>query len=1221
MRMILFDLCASRGIGTWRETAEAEGMTFCSYSADQLDTPEKRAAATAAMEQASNEDRVVVLYSNHGMEKELEVFFAGLSGTMTLVPIGTDAMLVNPGSLDRAHTAKLNEYVIYGGEENIRSAVLYLRRYAFGDLETPCPPEPLKLPFDGIYSLSSGRVFSSLEAFFRAEDRHYPVYVGFLSNRHSWMNRILQAEKALAGALHRRNIGVIPVFSAGEKSETVPSYDFDELIDHFFRKNGVPVIECLVSFQMHLIKGKDGMSAAEHAAQLFQALDVPVFNPISSYSVTRERWEQDPSPLAMELQSAYLNPEMAGMAEPALVALRDLKTNTVDCIGENIQAFAVRIQKWVALRNKPNREKQLAILLHNDVCAGVEATIGKAFGLDAMESVVRVLRRLSREGYTVEDIPPDGHALRTLIMEKRAYSDFRWTSVEDIVQSGGCLYRMPLREYETYFRALPPELQQQMLDSWGTPPGEGMVLDGGLIITGIRFGNILVMVQPKRGCYGAKCTGEVCRILHDPLCPPTHQYLATYRYLEQNWQADAVVHFGTDGSLEYLPGKASGLGQTCWPVAVLGSLPNFYPYHLGVVSEGTIAKRRANAVLTGYYPASSSGLNQDELALMDLLNRCTEACQLKNGQEAALQEELEKTLSSHPSLERLLRRADRFPDGVQLVRASLLHCAEGRKRSRLHVFGENPSHSECVRYLGELLYADQILERQADEDAVSYQRRLAGFLERRLEAEPAADPVSQDLKRVYQLLQQTEREQDSLIHALNGGYICPGEGGMPDENGRKILPTGRNFYLMNMDKVPTCEAYERGVLLAKQLLDAYEKDEGRCPRKIAMNMISVDIARTHGEQLSEFLYLLGVRPVWDRFGRVIRLEPVPLTELGRPRVDVTLRISGVLRDTWPDAVVLMDEAVLLVSSLEETEEENYILANIHQMERACGELGQRAKTIRIFGDPPGTFGAGIDLALKASAWQDDRDLARYFIQSSAYAYGKGLQGRRSIREFIQNAKAVDLSCDVTSSRRSDTLACGFGVQVQGGFRMVAKVLGKKEIRQYQAASEKGEMAETVSLSEQVERDIRQTLLNEAWRDSMMEDGTQGAADLMKRMQSVFDAKCANDCVQDATLDQLAQVYVNDPAMRQWLLEHNAYAAEEMARRLLELESRARWQPDPALLEQLRESYLTIEGCMEGVTGGNGEIQGGSVEIVRDGQVENWSRSLQELDAYLKTIEE
>lgn len=1219
--MILYDLCCSFGSEIWKQAAHKQKIELRTYTSAMMDTPRKKQEILKDIQRASQNGKVVLLFSSHGMDKELEDFFKILPTNICVLPIGADAILLNRGSVDAKHVTRINEYQSYSGEENVFRMMAYIRKYLFEDPTAPIPLEPIKMPFDGIYSLVNNQVYYDISSFLEAQDKKFDIYVGMLSHRSSWLNQNLQVESSLIEALNQINIGVIPVFSSGEKSEIVQSYDFEEIVEHYFSINGQLFIQGLINFQMHLIKAQNGLSIAENSVRLFQKIDIPVFHPISSYFTDLAKWKENVNPLAMELQSAYLNPEMAGMIEPVLVGGRDQKTQEMIAQKENIAFFARRVKKWAALRTKSNHEKKLALVLHNSVCSGVEATVGKAFGLDAFESAVSLMHRLNQEGYQIENIPESGEALKNIILQKKAFSDFRWTSVEDILESGGCLYKMPVHnEYLNYFHQLTPEMQKQMLDSWGTPPGEGMVKGDDLIITGVQFGNLTIMVQPKRGCYGAKCTGEVCRILHNPHCPPTHQYLATYRYIEDVLKADAIIHLGTEGSLEYLPGKGNGLGQECWPYAVVGSLPNLYPYHAGVLSEGTIAKRRSNAVLLSYYPASSSGFDEKSLRLMDKLNEYCESYQLQNAQEETLREQIIHHLSTSPSLQKLVNSADSFYDGVQLVRSSLLRCAEGRKITKLHTFGKNPEHEEAVNYLCELLYGDGIFQQSEEESEYEYQRRIHDFIENILQDEEKNDPLSLDIRETYYKLQCVCKEEDSMIAALNGKFIPSSEGGMPDENGRKILPTGRNFFMMNMDKIPSPAAYERGVILANQLIESYQTDEGKYPKKIAMNMISLDIARTHGEQLSQFLYLLGVRPIWDQKGRVLRLEAISIEELGRPRIDVTLRISGVMRDTWPDAVTLMDEAVLLVSSLNETEEENFILANIHKMELECGELGERARTIRIFGDPPGAFGAGIDLALKASAWENEKDLARYFIQSSAFAYGKELDGRKSIKEFVQNTKNIDLSCDVSSSRRMDTLACGFGLQVHGAFKIVAETIGGKKIRQYQSMSERNTVITTTTLEKQIEKDIQQTLLNASWQDSTMEDAYTGASEMMHRIQNVFDVKCTSDCVQDQILDQLVETYINDEKMRKWLLENNSYAAEEIARRFLELETRGKWRPDNELLKKLQDNYLSIEGCMEGVSGENGEIQGGSVEIIRDDQVESWKKNLEEIDNYLENYE-
>ena len=909
--MILYELNAGGSRELWQR--KDLGFEIRSLSGRMLETKAGREELLARLAQSGAEEKTVLLYGDPGMQNGMAEFLSGLPGTLTAIPVGSEAMMLDPGSGDPEHRARINAYLTYGGGENLDRMLRYIGWALFGLGREPEPPRVL--PMDGIWS--GDRVYGSLEEFLEQESREYPVYVGMLSHRSSWLQNRLSVENAIVQALNRRNIGVIPAFSAGEKSELLRSLDFDGVVDAFFSREGKLFIGGLINFQIHLIKGKDGMSIGRTSAMHFEKLGIPVFHPVVSFYTTREQWQAQNHPLARELNMAYLNPEMAGMIEPIALGFPEEGRTDYAPVEENVELFARRVESWMTLRRLPNSEKKLALVLHNAVCAGVEATLGKAFGLDAFESTVRLMRSLKERGCRIENIPENGRALRELFLEKKAFSDFRWTSVEDILASGGALYEMPVEpEYRACLAKLPQAMQASMIRTWGEPPGEGMVHGQNLVITGLRYGNLLVLIQPKRGCYGAKCTGEVCRILHDPTCPPTHQYLATYRYLEQNWGAKAVIHMGTDGSLEYLPGKASGLGAGDWPYQVLGGLLNFYPYHLGVPSEGTVAKRRAGASLVGYYPAGARGLSREDQSLLTLLDQVQEANALCNGQEQSLGRRLEEVLETRPRLKKLMACGADREEGLALVRSALLKAAQTGTCGDLHVFGEDPAEEEAVAYLCEVLRGEQTLPPDPEESANDYALRLEQTVRRELDRGQA------ELTELYERIFRCSRETEQLLDLLEGRYQPPSESGMPDENGRNILPPGRNFYGMQEDRIPSRTAWERGKDLADQLLKAYLQEEGRYPHKIAMNMISLDISRTHGEQMCQFLWLLGVRPVWDSLERMRGLEPIPLSRLGRPRIDVTLRISGVMRDTWPGAVSWMDQAVILVSGLEEPEEQN-----------------------------------------------------------------------------------------------------------------------------------------------------------------------------------------------------------------------------------------------------------------------------------------------------------
>ncbi|MDR0453027.1 MAG: cobaltochelatase subunit CobN [Treponema sp.] len=1197
----------------WRELFPQTEITVESYAQNYIrrDAMEGKPAKPGAELSASfaamaGESRTAILFRHHTMDSEVEGFLRNLPREALVVPVGPEAILLGVSTVTAEQLENINRYLVFGGSENVRNAGLYIRLHLLEDTppggESAGIPPPREMPFSGLFSLKGDpfKVYETPEQYLK---ENYPGgppplgYAGIYLYRYNWVQEDLEVFRLLAAALEKEGVGVIPVFSSSdEKSRT-----FREMVKTFFTINGKVQIELLVNFQVFPVRAEEGRSIAEQSVLEFEALGVPVLAPVQAFCLTRKAWRERNAPLSADMPMALIAPEMSGMIEPVLAAAAAEEGGRNEPVPERIEFLARRAARLIALRKKPNSEKRLALMLHNAVCNGAEATIGCAFGLEPFESAVEILRRLKREGYTTEEIPHDGPALLARIMEKKAVSDFRWTAAEDIAEAGGCVYRMPVKgEYENYYRALPEGLRDQMERVWGPPPGEGMVIGDDIIITGLQFGNITVMVQPKRGCYGAKCTGEVCKILHDPACPPPHQYLASYRYIERTLKADACVEIGTKGSLELLPGKTNALSELCWPHAVLGSLPELYIYNAGVTTEALIAKRRAQAVIIDHLPPASAGAGKESRRLSELIAAYSRAKDLGSGQAETLERDISRLVTGIPAASRIMERAEDFRRGLSEISDAVNRADRGQQIRSAHVFGKIPDREETGRYIGETLGA-------------------AGIPEESAEGAAMAEKISSGLLRAGE-------EMDMLIRALSGGYIPSGESGMPDTNGVGILPTGRNMTGEQSGRAPSRIAWERGRELARQLLDSYLADEGRLPEKVAMNMISLDISRTGGEQLSQFLYLLGIRPLWDSQGKVSGLETITLAELGRPRIDVTVRISGVLRDTYPEAVELMDQAALIAAGLEEPDADNYIAKHARAYAacgpnagESCGEDPYRNAAIRIFGDPPGTYGAGLDLALLASAWKDEKDLAKYFVQNSAFAYGKNLEGRKSIREFILNVREADLSCDVTQSRRQTPLSCDFSTQIQGGFRLAAKYYGGKNIRQYQAKSERKEPVKTESLRAAINSALEDTLLNEFWKDSAMERGYSGAAEIMMLTQSAFSAQCVCGCFDSSVLDALAEFYLNDEFTRNWLMENNRFAAEEMARRLLELNSRGKWDGDARVLEKLKTNYLAIEGNIEGGIESKGAIQGGAVEIINDENIPLWREQLAGIEDALSSI--
>ncbi|MDD4400864.1 MAG: cobaltochelatase subunit CobN [Desulfitobacteriaceae bacterium] len=757
------------------------------------------------------------------------------------------------------------------------------------------------------------------------------------------------------------------------------------------------------------------------------------------------------------------------------------------------------------------------------------------------------------------------------------------------------------------------------------------------------FGNVTVLVQPKRGCYGAKCTGEVCKILQDPNCPPPHHYLATYRFVEDIFQAHAVLHVGTHGSLEFLPGKANALSKSCYPDLVLGCLPNLYIYNAGVGTEGILAKRRTNAVILDHLPGIYEVFNNAVRQLVIIIDNYFEAANIGSGQVQALKTILREQIAQIPGAGTIIERAGTFSGGLSKLKNTLVQSICYPRSEKLHIYGSEKTMEDILWYIKEVLQSDvKLIARLKNRWREEYDLHnlLIDFIMQvitRTEQsgsiiirEICQDSLDDDLLGIFDSLaleiweisaklSLIPLEMTNLLHALNGGYIPPGPSGMPDDNGKNIIPTGRNFYLMDIEKIPTRAAWEVGCRLADQLIDLFRAEEGHYPEKIALNMISLDISRTKGEQLSQILYLMGIRPVWDGKGKVIDLEVIPLEQLQRPRIDVIVRITGVLRDSYPRAVELLDRAVSMAAGLPETEDLNLIKKHTSQLVKLLKNAGeeselQRRSTIRIFGDRPGTYGAGVDLALKASAWKDEQDLAKTFVYFSSYAYGKSLNGLPARQEFIENVKKAQISYDTSNSKRCDILASCFGASVQGGFGLITKVIQGQEIKQYYGSRENPEEVKISRLAEKLQETLEEKLFNPLWKENMQQKGYRGAAELMERLQNVFAWQCLTENIAHTALDRLAEEYINDSAMRKWFMDNNLFAIEEIARRFLELQQREKWQADPEIFEELKNNYLELEGDLEERIGEvKGEIQAGSIEVLNDTDVKEWQANLKEVN--------
>lgn len=1147
-------------------------------------------------------------------------------------------------TLPAGETEEVRKYFAVLSKKNFLNG---LKRVAGLDYES-CSP----VRTSGIYHPDAAEVFYETS-----------VYKEWLQSRRNWsgnapvagivMHYSLLAEgnctdiDALVAGLEGR--GVIPYCVFCDSIQELPP-DPETMYPwfRFFREAELKP-DIVLSFLM----GRLFASVEERS--LLRILNVPVMQLLRNYTLSPEEWLNDLFGIsAMSLTHSLVQPEMFGAIDPTMVSgtirmPEEATTSSVSVpIAERVDMVARRVRRWAELRRKPPGEKRLAIVLHNNPCKGVENTVGMASGLDTFESLVSFLRRLKNAGYTVGDIPATGKEMLDRIQDRKAINEFRWTTVDEIARKGGGLHAMKHEEYRVFFDSLDTTVQEKVNADWGEFPGQGMVWkeDGedALLITGIRFGNILIMSQPKRGCYGSRCDGEVCRILHDPEISPPHHWLATYYYIQR--QSDAVIHFGASGALEYLPGKRAALSQRCFSDISLGDLPNFYPYVMDVPGEGMIAKRRGRAVIIDHLtPAYRPSAMSDDLLLFD--DYLTQYARAEDGNDRsrkqALLESMQdvavklKFIDHHDGMEMLEQNIERFSRQIARIRRSMV--PDG-----MHVFGRIPELSAMTAMITSALdragdgvpglkelasrhpvqggalfdMAAEIIHAVLDDSAVTKPLRKS--------VENLPEHFRTWCREMAGLLIRTENESLNLLRALDGEYIDAGLSGSIVSGKPDILPTGRNFYSADIMSLPSEAAWSIGKRLADQLLEKFYREEERFPESIGLSLWSSDAFKSDGEILAQVFWLMGVYPVRKPNGRISGVEAADLdelviqvdgVELHRPRVDATIETSGIVRDMVPHFIALLDKAVATVSGLEEPFERNMVRKHTQEQletlqQEMVGRLNekeiQRLAMFRAFSSAPGTYSSGVGLAIDASAWENDCDLAEAYINQSGYAYGASSAdfGLKAHDVLSRQLSKVEVSYMKQTSAEYDALDCGCYASFAGGMAAASTALSGRKTKMYWADTTVSGEADIRDFKEEIERSARSKLLNERWIESMKKHGFQGAQGIAGRINNLFKWSATTKEVETWLFESVVQTYVQNEENREWMRENNPYALEEITRRLLEAEARGLWQAREDLLDEVRTAALALEGDLEERVGDvDEEYQGSRIDVFTRKDVEVW----------------
>jgi len=1129
------------------------------------------------------------------------------------------------------------EYMRHGGVRNTENLLRFvadtvlMEGYGF---ETASP-----LPEMGVYRAALPED-SSLEDLLATHDPARPT-VGIVFYRAHWMAGNTAFVDSLISALEEAGSNALPVYCYSLRADATGNVPALEMLKGR--------VDCLVTTV--LAGGGSNASDAHKAGSpedwiewevpALEELGVPVVQGICT-TASREAWlasDAGLSPLDTAWQVAI--PEFDGRIIGVPFSFKE-RLGADSPVGapltlyradpERTERLAGLATRFAHLGRVPNAHKKIAVMLSNYPTK--HSRVGNAVGLDTPVSAIRLLDALREAGYMVDGVPDGGDALIHALIAAGGHDLEFLTDV----QLEGATGRLDTRRYAEWFAHLPEELRTSVEKHWGPPPGE-LYVDGiEFVVAGLRFGNVFVGIQPPRG-FGE----NPIAIYHDPDLPPTHHYLAAYWWIIEEWCADAVVHLGKHGTLEWLPGKSLGLSPSCAPDAALRDVPLFYPFVVNDPGEGTQAKRRAHATVVDHLiPPMTRAETYDDLAKLEqLLDEYYQVETLDPSKLPAIRVRIWETLRDaelHNDLG-VEEQPEEFSDFLNHVDGYLCEIKDLPIRDGLHILGETPENESlrhltaailrvgnghmsglrravgeayglderalaenggvraeappelAARFPGGVATASDLIDRLEE-----VQQALLAVLEARLWDPEAAGSVCEEVLgvadagverslrfaagEVVPRLMRTPEEMSNLVAGLGGEYVPAGPSGSPTRGLVNVLPTGRNFYSVDPKALPSALSWEVGRGLADDLLRRYLEEEDRYPETVGIVVWGTAAMRTQGDDIAEILALLGVRPVWNEESRrVTGLEVIRLEELGRPRIDVTVRISGFFRDAFPNLISLMDEAFTTVAALDEPDEMNFIRK--HAVAEKAEGADERRSTTRIFGSKPGAYGAGLLPLMDAHNWRDDADLAEVYAVWGGYAYGKGLDGVEAREAMESNLRRTEIAVKNIDNREHDLFDSDDYFQYHGGMIAAVRALTGKDPKAYIGDSADPSRVKTRTLSEESKRVFRSRVANPKWIQAMQRHGYKGAFELSATVDYLFGYDATANVVEDWMYKDVTKKYVLDERVRDFMQQSNPWALRAISERLLEAAERGLWaEPDPEILNDLKQAYLENEGMLE-----------------------------------------
>ncbi len=1001
------------------------------------------------------------------------------------------------------------QYWLAGSEENVENLVRYLvSRYVPGQ-SALAHDAPRVYPDVGLYHpRAKDKVTETLAHVPHANTKGT---VGVLLMRSYVLSKDTGHYDGVIAALEARGLNVVPAFASGLDSRPA--------IRKFFMKDGKAAVESVVSLTGFSLVGGPAYNDAKAAEDMLVELDVPYYavQPVEFQSI--ETWESSERGLhPIEATMMVAVPEIDGAISPMVFGGRSQSAGAgrpMAVHGERAAMLADRVSRMVSLRRTPVENRKVAVTLFN-FPPNAGAT-GTAAFLAVFESLFNTMKALKAAGYKVE-VPASVDALRRAILEGNAGNFGTDANVIARISADEHVRREPYLA----------EIEKQ----WGPSPGRKQTDGSNILVLGQRFGNLLVGIQPGFGYEG-----DPMRLLFERDFSPTHAFSAFYRYLREDFAADAILHFGTHGALEFMPGKQVGLSAQCWPDRLIKGTPNIYLYAANNPSEGTIAKRRSGAILVSYLtpPLTSAGLYRGLMELKSSLQRWRQ---------------LEEGAGERASLEDLIRAQADAVDLAETDIAQLITSVHELEYTLiphgLHVVGEPLSDDE----------REEMIRHVAD----------------------AAEGREIDLALMDSLLSK-DHELDGLLRALDGRFIRPVPGGDLIRS-PEILPTGRNVHGFDPFRIPSVFAVADGARQAELVLETHAAKSGALPETVAMVLWGTDNLKSEGGPIAQALALMGATPRFDSFGRLCGAKLIPLDHINRPRIDVMVTLSGIFRDLLPLQTQMLAEAAWLASSADEPAELNFVRKHTLAMVEETGTSFETA-ALRVFSNADGAYGSHVNQLIESGAWTEEEELANMFTTRKCFAHGR--TGQASAQSSVMKAvlKRVDLAYQNLESIELGITSVDHYFDSLGGISRAAKQAGGQDIPVYIGDQTRGK-GQVRSLAEQVALETRTRALNPKWYEGMLQHGHEGVRNIESHLTNTMGWSATTGQVAPWVYQQFTQTYVLDEAMRNRLAELNPKAAAKVVHRLLEASRREFWKPDEATLEALEKAGEELEDRLEGI---------------------------------------